>query len=292
MDPAVLDLYIGTFAARTDAYVRDSRAHVNDEITRELVEVALTTLTFSMSGYLATTNDGRMTSHVAAIDFDSGSRHDAEWVRQTLQGLDIPTLLVDSRRGAHLWLLTEVFPAATLRHALEHAVKLTSPDLIKGCEIFPKRSASPFGAGALRMPLMRHPKTGLRYSAWDLENRELTTPEDLLLAHTPAPRRAIERLTAMLPTTVEYPRGLGAYRRRTDATPGSVTSLLQSLGAQPTPGRSCLCPFHDDQHRSLSVADDDQRVWCKTPECDAYNGGRGLGTLGLERLIARQGRTA
>lgn len=281
----MLDLYIGTFAAHADAYVVASRAHVNAPLTRELVEVALTTSADSLSGYSASGKGVAMMTHIGAIDFDSATREDAMRVRETLAGLDIPTLLVDSRRGAHLWLLTDIFPAATIRKALEHAVRLTDASILDGCEIFPKRSQAPFGVGALRMPLMRHPKTGFRYSAWDMDYNELADPAQVLMGHLPALKKAIMRLTNDLPTTVEYPRGLGGYRRRTDSTPGSVTALLQAMGAEPTPGRSCRCPFHDDRRASLSVADDDQRVWCKTPECDAHNGGRGLGTRGLERLI-------
>jgi len=62
-------------------------------------------------------------------------------------------------------------------------------------------------------------------------------------------------------------------------------ALLSSMGIpRVRVGGNVRCPFHDDRHASLSISQDDQRVWCKSPTCPAYNGGRGLGSLALAKM--------
>ncbi len=304
MRAGVADLWVGTFAARSDAYVKASGVHVNEPISPALIERALTEPDApSISGYMAV--DGM--THVAAIDFDHCSLAQFRAVLDTLVKVGFKPLSVGSRRGMHLWLLFDrVGPAAQVRKALTHAVMLTDSTLIPtpppdltgddlkvwrqenpvGAEIFPKRSTAAWGVGALRMPLMVHPKSGVRYPVVLGEDRVTYDPEEVLLNFDTTNWAVVAKFCQELPVgPVEYPRGLGTYRQRTNIEPGSVTTSLGHIGAFVTPGHSTRCPFHDDQHASLSIAADDQRVWCKAPECDAYNGGRGLGSLGVEKLI-------
>lgn len=55
-----------------------------------------------------------------------------------------------------------------------------------------------------------------------------------------------------------------------------VTEVLRrEFGLEARPGRAVKCPFHEDQHPSLSILKDDRRAYCHTPTCWAHNNGRG-----------------
>lgn len=286
MDPityAGLWQFSDLFCAHTDAYVKNSKAHVNEPITPELLVDAYTNK-WSVSGYTARLVNGSMVTHVGAIDFDHTEELSTMTVRDSLTKLGIPSLLSQSRRGAHLWVVChDVGPAAWMRHALEHAIRLTQVK-VEEVEVFPKASDKAFGVGALRMPLMTHPKTGDRYPVWTLDGARLTKITDVVEAAQYTEWSTLKALAVQAP--VEYPRGLGVYRKVTDyGDQGSAVSMLADLGVQARAGHGCRCPFHDDAHASLSVAEDDQRVWCKAPDCVAYNGGRGVGTLALAKIV-------
>jgi hypothetical protein len=292
-----LQLFIDLFCARTDAYVRDSRAHIPEPLTVDLLVDAYTNK-YAVSGYTA---NGGLT-HVGALDFDHCDPAQIMAVRDTMKRVGVPTLLSESRRGDHLWVFVGPgdgkrgsieygdVPATMVHKALEQCVRLTDPDLLTDLDIFPKHTSSPFGVGALRLPLMTHPKSHERYPCYDMEGTRLTKIVDLVTAANglTTPWAVIAKLAKDAP--VEYPRGLGEYRRSISRTPGSPASaLLQSIGAtNAQPGRSVRCPFHEDSHASMSIADDDERVWCKAPECVAYNGGRGVGSLALAKMIEKR----
>jgi len=132
---------------------------------------------------------------------------------------------------------------------------------------------------------MSHPKTKTRYPVFDQYGNRITKLVDLVSAVEYVPWRKVLQLSEAAP--VEYPRNLGQYRRVTGAIGPGAVGLLSTLGVDAVAGRNVRCPFHDDRHASMKVAPDDQRVWCKAPECVAYNGGRGLGTIALSRLLER-----
>jgi hypothetical protein len=291
-----LTVFTDLFCARTDAYVYDSRAHIGEPLTPNVLAQAIIDK-HAVSGYTARlTDDGRCLTHVGAIDFDHTPDGTPDKVRSTMTALGLPSLLCHSRRGAHLWVVAGVgdgthgseehgdIPASSMRKALTHAIRLTDAELLHGVEVFPKESASPWGVGALRLPLMTHPKTGMRYPCVDMDGNRLTKLVDIVQSMKFAEWSVIQKLANDAP--VEYPRHLGEYRKQVDRrdVPKAVT-LLAALGVEAQPGRSCRCPFHDDKKASLSVADDEERIWCKAPECPAYNGGRGIGTLALARMI-------
>lgn len=283
------------FCINLDAHVRDSRYHVNEPVTPELLYDAYAK-GFSISGYTAKPDvNNMMVTHVGAIDFDHTPDGAAQAVRETLIKLDIPTLMVESRRGHHLWAFVQGdkghdVSARIVRRALTEAVRLTDPELLKGCEVFPKDSGAAFGVGALRLPLMKHPKDGKRYPAYDMDGKRLTKLIEVVEAIIYADYEDVFVLAEKAP--LEYPRQLGDYRKPTyNASAGSAVSMLADLGVlDVTPGRSCRCPFHEDAHASLSVAKDDQRIWCKAPECVAHNGGRGVGTLALAKMVREVNR--
>lgn len=272
------------FAAHHDAYVRDSRYHVDEPITPELLYDAYVNH-YAVSGYTARLKDDVMVTRLGAIDFDHADPAQIGQVRDTLKKVGIPYLVSQSSRGDHLWIHVKEgeVPAAVVRGALTHAIRLTDPALLKTCEVFPKMSTAPFGVGALRFPLMTHPKAKVSFPCYDMDNHELRKLVDIVVAMDYTPLSALANLASQAP--IEYPRGLGEYRRRTNIEPGSVVSLLAEMGVTATLGHSCRCPFHEDKKASLSVAADDERVWCKSPECPAYNGGRGVGTLGLAKMV-------
>lgn len=286
-----LDVYIHTFSAHLDAYVKDSHETVREPLTPEVALAAFGVGGFSVSGYLATREGDGFITHVGAIDFDTeDGLAQSKDVQDALQMVSIPSICVESRRGAHLWVLSqEVIPASVMRRALTNMLKLCATD-VSHIEVFPKRSTNPFGVGALRMPLMRHPKTGKRYP---VHADGLITKVPVLMdlaASSESPAGALRSLAGPAEGDTPYPRYLGPHAlsvTHTDAPPSAV-ALLALMGVDATPGRGVRCPFHDDQHASLNVAPDDERIWCHAPTCIAYGEGKGLGTFELANLMRKE----
>jgi hypothetical protein len=287
----VLDMYIGSFAARLDAYVRDSRRHVNEPLTPGVAYAALGVGGFSVSGYMAAWEGQHTITHLGAIDFDTedGLRKGEE-AQAWLLSQGVGSLLEESRRGSHLWVFSESnLPASIMRQALRGAAVVIGCDMTH-TEVFPKKSGSDWGVGALRMPLMRHPKTGVRYPVHGPEGT-VTSIEPLVLAVESAtsPVEALRRLALVdVGDTPTWPRSV-AYRLRTAASGPSprVSEVLATYGVFVTPGRGARCPFHDDRHASLQVAKDDERVWCKAPACPLYNDGVGYGSRHLSEALTK-----
>ena len=292
---AVLDLYIGAFSARQDAYVRDSRAHLNEPLDAELAELALVG-GFALSGYLAFREGETFHTQVGAIDFDmSDGFQRATTVRSFLGSQGMDSLLVSSRRGGHLWVHTDwqPIPAAIMRRALTNALVMCDVPTEKA-EVFPKRSRAEWGVGALRMPLMRHPKTGVIYPAHapddDSEVADVRTLV-IVMADLVTSSEALRRLAGPEQGPDSYPRYTPVWGRPTGVRDDAplVTQLLSELGVQAIPGRSVRCPFHEDDKASLQIAPDDLRAWCKSPECLLHNDGRGLGSVELADQIRSAG---
>jgi len=298
------DLWIADYSARRDGFVVDSRRTVTDELTPYVCAEAQRG-GHAVSGFLAARwEDGTFRTTVGAIDVDTDA-DDAVAIRGTLAAHGIPTLMAMSRRGAHLWMWTRgdgtnrsekymPVPAGRVRNGLQAAVDLTiaDPDRRSHIEVFPKRgSSAPNSMGALRMPLFKHPKTGIVYPVVHTDGRttfERATAYSWAIEVGDSPYNALCALTGRAPTSVAYPRDFGRQRRPSPPTEGAgVVSLLAQMGlTEAKPGRNVRCPFHQDKHASMSVAADDQRVWCQAPTCPAYNGGRGLGSLALAKAVS------
>ena len=309
--------YLSAFAARHDAYVKDSRAHIDSPLDLEVAYAALRGK-FSVSGYMARWVEAKALhprmpdkryclTHIGAIDFDMENGFDlARAVRTTVKSRGVGSLLVESRRGAHLWFttvahdtaddsITGMAPADIIRRALLGALALTGIDDPKA-EVFPKKSRSDWGVGALRMPLMKHPKNGQRYPAYSHIDDTTIDRVGPLIKEMEAIQvvsffPSFVDLADLAPKKMPYPAPRGPRRRKPKARPGdnpTVTQLLSDLGAHFDPGRSVRCPFHDDRHASLQIAKDDERIWCKNGECEAYNEGRGIGSIELARLLKDQ----
>lgn len=299
----LLDLFIGQFAARHDGFVMDSGVHMNENLTPE---VALSAFKHgrSLSGYMA---DAEKRTHIGAIDFDEGTEEDVNAVMATLRSHSIQPLKVASRRGFHVWVFINgheidrqsqhiygMMPAVTVSRALNHALRLTVPELHKGgkVEVFPKPTNGRWPGGTLRMPLFQHPKTGVTYPVYDVDDRVLVEGaktkdlETLMMyvAGMTTDHGAVNLFAGAAP--VDYPKGLDEHAKPRVTDDGdTATQTLALLGVIATPGRATHCPFHDDKRKSLSVALDDERVWCKAPHCEAYNDGQGLGSIQLRQKV-------
>jgi hypothetical protein len=308
------DLWITTFAATKAAFVVDSVRTVSDRLLTPQMCAQAEATGHSISGYLAAPFEGKggFYTTVAAIDVDT-TFEDAKLIEDFLRRSNVFPLLVRSRRGAHIWVWTHgdgrhqtekymPVPASRLRKGLQAAVDLAVPSVTctecppdrpahvtrAHIEVFPKRSASLFGVGALRMPLFKHPKTKRVYPVIGPDGKGVT---DRLAAYRltidmDTPYEALYLLGGMRTPPVTYPTALGRLRRSVAKPEGpGVVALLASMGiTRVRVGGNVRCPFHDDRHASLSISQDDQRVWCKSPTCPAYNGGRGLGSLALAKM--------
>lgn len=314
-DHIALDMFIGSFSARQDAYVYKSRWHKHEPLTPQVAFDAFKDGA-SISGYMA---DANGMTHVGAIDFDLEGEQEARDVRAFLDEQGIQSLLVESRRGAHLWVQTigdgkngsqpfGMVPAPIMRRALHAAVHLCmtteslrahdmdESELDQKVEVFPKKSNADWGVGALRMPLFPHPKTGVRYPAHDpFDDAEVTNIIPLLNLmadlQRETPYNALYRLAGEDTAPVSYPRGTGLERPAYAGTGDvpKVTDLLSThYGVGAKPGHSVRCPFHDDKKASLSVSQDEERVWCKSPSCIAYNNGVGMGSIDMAEYLRKE----
>jgi len=296
----LLDLYAGQFAARHDGFVQDSGVHVNENLTPEVVASAFRHGR-SISGYMA---NAEQRTHIGAIDFDEGTEADVDAVKATLESHGIHPLKVGSRRGFHLWVfingytkdstgtLFGTMPATTVSRALNHALRLTVPELHKSgkAEVFPKPTNGHWPGGTLRMPMMRHPKTGIVYPVYDNEGGTIPNLMALMtyVAGLTTDHGAVNLFAGKAP--VDYPKGLTDHAMpRVDDDGPTCTATLARLGVLAQPGKATHCPFHDDKRKSLSVALDDTRVWCKAPHCEAYNDGNGLGSIQLRQKVEARG---
>lgn len=298
----LFDIFLNQFAARTDGYVKDSGVHITGELTPNVVAEAFS-LGHSISGYMARRDrEGVVRTHIGAIDFDSGQPMDTLETQKTLMGHGIKTLRVQSRRGFHLWVFADAhqegvvgehtvwtqLPAEVMSRALNHALRLTVPELHASgkAEVFPKMTNGDWPGGTLRMPMMTHPKTGERYPVYDDEGEPIPTLTDLMtyVAGLTTPASAFQRLGQMAPVT--YPKALTDHAApRAEYDGPSISQLLFTMGIDALPGRATHCPFHPDKRKSLSIAKDDQRAWCKAPACPIYNDDRGVGSMQLRQML-------
>ncbi len=157
------------------------------------------------------------------------------------------TLFEFSRRGAHLWWFCPPTPWQQVRAVGQALVAKQGID----CEVFPKTA----GRNGVRLPLTRHPGTGLVYPIIDPRSGEIRGSADLkALAIEPLPPLALPH------THVADHRSFATSQRAFAALwqeVEQVTSLRQ-YGPERAIGR---CPFHDDRRPSLSLLGGFWRCW-------------------------------
>lgn len=295
----VASLYIATFAARSDVYSRwvvgqDSAAPIGwrperHPLTPKIALAGLTGQGPAISGFMIAPGN---TSHVLAIDFDTddGMRQ-AGTLARFMDAEGLPAYVETSRRGAHLWcILDRPLPAVAIRHA-ERAL-LAAAGLPNDPKIELRPGSDVIGADglghALRLPLMPHPKTGQRGVLYTADGERLgRTLAEVVNGVDFAPAERIHPLWSerWQPVIDHLPR---EYRnpRVYPEEEGTASDILRDLWgvANAQPGRSVRCTAHDDRVASLTIAKDDQRVWCHSPSCILSNDGRGRGTHELRSL--------
>lgn len=143
----------------------------------------------------------------------------------------------------------------------------------------------------IRLPTMPHHRTGKRYGLVSTDGepvpaklKELVGSIDFIDAKVfdEASQRAPLPPLRGSPLDLRYPHG-------DPPVSGSACTILMQLWGvvECSPGRAIICPAHDDRRPSLSIAKDDQRVWCKTGGCILSNDGRGRGTWELTQLAPK-----
>jgi hypothetical protein len=285
------DYYRHVFAARTDDYVSWTGTmwtRAGSELTGEAVAAGLDGSGPPLSGYFLTpASEG----HVAAIDFDTeDGMKSALRARDLLLRRGAPSYPEPSRRGAHLWVVSDaVLPGRTLRQFLVALLRDAEVPQSDKTEFRPAQDAiRPDGYGApLRMPTMRSPKTGLRYPVIGLDGRPLPRAlDEMMLAVDFAPSWVLESMAATVRPGFRAIRTGDRLPRPRDDEGRGASEILRDLWGMPEPkvGRANHCPAHDDRNPSLSIARDDRRVWCKQASCILANDGRGRGTHELEAL--------
>ena len=287
-DDGIVSLYIGTFAPRDDLYVENGAEVRREPLTPDVVRKGLKHK-YPVSAYMAAA-DGR--THVGAIDFDvdEGGYLMAVKIRRLLDDHNIPASIVESRRGAHLWVTSvDWSDAGTMHRMLTAAVGLAlGKEAMEDpkVEVFPKEGDD-LAVGALRLPGMHHHKTHLIYSFNGIAD---PTFRQIIEGHELTTAEAVKRLAGTGPRKQRYPKGLDnfyGYREPRDFGPTpKATEVLAGWGVEARPGGTVRCPRHKDRHRSLTVFKDDERVFCGAPHCVLNGGGRGVGSVQLTKMGA------
>lgn len=284
-DDGIVSLYIGSFAARDDLYVENGAEVRRAPLTPDVVRKAIRHK-YPVSAYLGDTT-GR--THVGAIDFDNDDGLTmAQQTQSLLMEHNLPSLLVESRRGAHLWVTCWNWSdCGTMHRALTGAVGLAAgPEAMEDpkVEVFPKRGED-LAVGALRLPGLAHHKTQQVYAVAGIADPTL---RQIIEVHELGDADAVKRLAGTAPRPKRYPKGLdNFYGYRPERALGDApkaTEVLASWGVQVRPGGTVQCPMHEDRRRSMTVFKDDARVFCGAPHCRLNNSGHGVGSIELSKM--------
>lgn len=225
----------GCLRWREDSWVYDSRLVTRETISRALGD--------AMPLGVYATNPAGLAKWLC---LDADTQAVAERLIDLASSFEPGTYLFEpSRRGAHLWRFCPPTPWDQVRAVGEYWLESVGVT----CEVFPKGP----GRTGVRLPLTVHPKTGERYPAVDPVTGEL------LDGNTLAQLRAMPLPPVTLPKQLPPPVMIG--ERGDFATLfreiNAVTRLRQ-YGPERAIGR---CPFHDDQHPSLSLLGGFWRCW-------------------------------
>ena len=294
----VADVYRHMFAPRLDAYADwDAGAEhwtaVRSELTVDRIVEGLHDRNRPVSAYMETV-EGE--THVGAIDFDTDNGWDLGMrVAEVITSDGGLAAVEHSRRGCHLWVPIDMpMPSSVVRRALKAWVARVDERASRDpkVELLPKPivSRGPDTLGfCLRMPMMAHQRTHKRSLLFRADAEpwgESVTDTLLSLAPRLTPTAVVGASAGKAKLAVSDIAS-PAWARRPEQESGDVISLLMAAGVpNAAPGRTVRCVLHDDSHASLSIARDSGRVFCKAPECEAYNGGRGLGADQLAKALA------
>ena len=269
LEPEIIHAYASTFLGRKDVYSLQTKNGSYVAIYKSLPERLM----------LAHLN-GKVTLGTYALDEDSRAHwicYDADadeaWnrlrtVAVQLADKEVPSYLEQSRRGGHLWLF---LPASIPgRQARQFGHHLLNQYDIESVELFPKQDELTTGPGSLvRLPLGFHRKTGRRYHFVHTDGSPIapTISEQIaLLAH---PRCVpTEFLFSMIGqvdlaqrSALPVPTGRGAGETLSERIKDRITAFnFISQYVTLDDRGSGHCPFHDDQHKSFAV-NQDQNYW-------------------------------
>ena len=289
------EVYRAAWCPRTDAYADwsvqgDHWYAVREELTVPRILDGLRKVRPPVSAYM---DDREGNTHVLAVDFDREDGWDLGLRLARIIDADGGHAYVErSRRGCHVWATSEVLPGDTVRRALRYWLGRVDPEAARDpkCEIMPmavQRGPDTVGH-SLRLPMMPHQRTGQRFPLCDSDGKPLGhTLGETMMAVWDTPAEVVRAAAAKgplpplgpPPPSLRYPLGLP------DREDVSASELLAAVWGvvNARPGHAVRCPKHDDRSPSLSIVRDDQRVFCKSPECEWYGDGRGIGSLQLRR---------
>jgi hypothetical protein len=302
-DPAIAqaaELYLFTFAGRTDAYsvwTGDQWRAVRQPLTPEIILTAFRTK-IPISGYVLAPDS---TSHLAVLDIDREDGLDLG--RQAVahvHKLGGIAYVEASRRGSHIWIVMNASrPGVMIRTALRQLIIESGlPDDPK-IELRPGQDhlsdESSLGL-CIRMATMPHPTTGKRYVLVSGDGERLPSGlVDMMPAIELCPVEVVDDLAMRgpAPKIGPPPKGLRFPYGEPVVGDESASDILRDLwGAEnAAPGKLIHCPtgMHGSRKTpSLHILKDDQRVLCFNPSCLLHNGGRGRGTHELSRLSTQR----
>lgn len=302
----VVSVYVHSFANRTDVYSHwtpDGWRPVREPLTTAVAVAGLTGTGPAISAYMI--GPGSL-AHCLALDFDTDNGlEQAMLLGRTMWAQGLPAYVETSRRGAHLWcIISATLTAATIRKAAR-ALLATAllPTDDPHIEVRPGSdhvdavwhehvSGAVVGEGlghALRLPLMPHPKTGIRGVMFDPQGHRLgpsLAAVMLDIEHAPSVE-ILKWADRWSPAVEALPSSLRNPKPPREDDGASASELLMTLWGVPVaePGKNVHCPVHGrDRKPSLTIMKDDRRVICRVPGCLLNNLDKGRGTWELRTM--------
>ena len=292
------EVYAATFAGRLDAYSvwnGESWQAIRRPLTADVVLEAFGT-GIPISGYVLTPE---ARTHIACLDIDleDGLSLGKRFGRH-LDKLGGLGYIEHSARGCHVWIaIDRQLPAIVVRRALKALIEESGLPDDRKIELRPTsdRLNGPESLGScIRMPTMPHPRLRKRFRLTSTQGEVLpgkliemmleidSCPASVIVS---ASERAPAPALTSAPNDLRYPHGNPSGNE-------SVSEILRNLwGVQNArPGITVKCPAHDDMRPSLSIAKDDQRVWCMSHSCllSGEGGDQGLGAYQLTQLAPKR----
>jgi len=148
----------------------------------------------------------------------------------------------------------------------------------------------------IRLPTMPHHKTGKRYPLISISEGEQLSGKlaEMMTNIETCPSTVFDELASRAPRPLNRPPVDTVWPHGRPEITMTASEILRDLWGvkNAVPGRAIKCPAHDDQRPSLSIARDDERVWCHSPICELNNDGHGRGTYELTRMAPRAAHVA
>ncbi|MGO9180929.1 MAG: hypothetical protein ACLQHS_16955 [Candidatus Limnocylindrales bacterium] len=304
------ELFTATFAGSRNDYaewIDDHWRRAGRSLTARVVHAAFAS--GRPLSFYSLSSDNRAVSPALDIDRDDGVEQGGRLVRRVHE-LGGVAYLERSRRGCHVRIpvdapLPGILARRALRQLCREADVADDPkvELRPGSDRLYDRTSV---GHCLRAPTMPHPATHRRYPLETADGRRLPLGVvDLMLAVDVCPAAVMVGLAERyVPPSSE---ATSAPRRAADPGSSPIATfnrevgcsavLIRDWGCDPVltrPGRTVRCPAHPDARPSLSIARNDDRVWCHSPTCDLHGPeGAGHDAFSLWALArARRGAVA